>query len=97
MTSNVLRWTLQTALSDMYGASQGGSFEPRAGMSPPKAIGVLMFSHGNNSVPVFSDDQLGPDLSPIPFRDIDFWVQAHPVFSKVTILRQVQIAKLMVV
>jgi hypothetical protein len=66
--------TLQPALSDMYGVSQGGSFEPQAGMSQPKAIRVFMSTHGNNFVPVFSGDQLGPDLSLIPFRNIRFWV-----------------------
>ncbi len=88
---------LQTALSDTHGASQGGSFEPQLGMNPPEAIGVLSSSSRKMPLPVFSCDALGPDLSFLPFRDVHIWVQAHSVFSKVTVSQQVQISELMAI
>jgi hypothetical protein len=82
MTRESLPRTLQTALSDAHGASQGASFEPRSGMNPPKAIGVLSSSSHKMPLPVFSCDALGPALSFLPFQDVHIWVQAHSVFSK---------------
>jgi hypothetical protein len=94
MTSYVLPWTLQTALADTYGASQGASFEPQAAVIPPEARGVLSSSTGHALLPVYSSNQLGPDLSLIPFKDVLIWVQAYSVFSKVPVLRQVRVAEL---
>ncbi len=97
MTSGVLPRTLQTALSDMYGASQGTSFEPQAAMTLPKALGVLSSSSGINVLPVYSSDQLGPDLSLIPFKNVTIWEQAHLVFSKAEVMRQVRVSKLLAI
>ena len=63
-------------------------------MTPPEALGILSFSSGKGHLPVYSSNQLGPDLSPIPFKDVMIWVQAHSVFSKAAVLRQVRVAKL---
>jgi hypothetical protein len=94
MTSYVLPWMLQTALADMYGASQGASFEPRAAMIPPEAQGVLSSSTGHALLPVYFSNQWGLDLSLIPFKDVLIWVQAHLVFSKVPVLQQIRVAEL---
>jgi hypothetical protein len=94
MTSNVLPQMLQTALSDTYGASPGTVFEPRGGMTPPKAVGVLSSSSGNHPSPVYSGDWLAPDLAAIPFTNVQIWVQAHSVYSKDVVLQQVRLAEL---
>jgi hypothetical protein len=97
LTSIVLPQTLQTALLDMFGASQGVFFEAQAGMKPLEAIVMLVSSSGGKSVPIFSGDQLGPDLSLLPFGGVQFWVQAHSVFLKDTVLWQVRITELMAI
>jgi hypothetical protein len=94
MTSYVLPQTLQTALADTYGASQGASFEPRAAMILPEVRGVLSSSTGHALLPVYSSNQLGLDLPLIPFKDVLIWVQAHSVFLKVPVLWQVRVAEL---
>ena len=92
MTRDVLPWTLQTALSDTLGASQQGvSFEPRAAMTPPGVLCVLSSSSGNGHLPVYSSDELGPNLSTVPFKYVMIWVQAHLVFSKALVLGQVRV------
>jgi hypothetical protein len=70
MTSIVLPRTIQTALLDTFGVSHGMFFKAQAGMKPPEAISVLVLSSGGKSVPVFSGDQLGPDLSLLPFGGV---------------------------
>ncbi len=86
MTSNVLPWMLQTALSDTYGASPGTIFEPQGGMTLPKAVSVLSSSSENHPSPVYSGDWLAPDLAAIPFTDVQIWVQAHSIYSKDVVL-----------
>jgi hypothetical protein len=63
-------------------------------MIPPKARGVLSSSTGHALLPVYSNNQLGPDLSLIPSKDVLIWVQAHSVILKVPVLWQVRVAKL---
>ncbi len=94
MTSNVLSRTLKTALSDTFGASPGTDFEPRGSMTPPEVVGVLSSSSGNHPFPVYSGDRLAPDLASIPFKEVQIWVQAHSIYSKDIVLRQVRLAKL---
>lgn len=97
MTSNVLPRTLQTALSDTYGAAQGVTFEARAGMNPPDVISIAVLVSDGSRSPVYSSDSMGPDLASLTFREAQIWVRAHSVFSKETVLRQVRIAELMAI
>jgi hypothetical protein len=97
MTSDVLPRMFQTALADTYGPSGGGSFKAREGMTLTESIGVLANSSGTTSVPVFSDDKLGPDLALLPFENIRFLVLAHSVFSKQLVLHQAWILEVMAV
>ncbi len=69
MTSISLPRSLQTALSDTYGAAKGATLEVRSGINPPEAIGILSSSTGDIIVPVFSGDSVAPDLSSIPVKD----------------------------
>jgi hypothetical protein len=48
-------------------------------------------------LPVFSGDQLGPDLALIPFGDIRIWVHAHSVYSRDKVLRQVRTSELLAI
>ncbi len=97
MTSIVLTRTLQTALSDMHGVAQGVTFETRAGMNPPDAIGFAVLASDGSRSPVYLSNSLGPDLASLPFCGAKIWVQAHSVFSKETVLRQVRISELMAI
>ncbi len=63
-------------------------------MTLPKAVGVLSSSSGNHPSPVYSGDWLAPDLAAMPFTDVQIWVQAHSVYSKDVVLRQVRLAEL---
>ena len=51
--------------------------EPRTGLDPPEAIGVLSSSPQACPKLVYSGDAVGPDLSTIPLRDRFIWVWAH--------------------
>jgi hypothetical protein len=97
MTSISLTRSLQTALSDRYGAAKGATLEVRLGINPPEAIGILSSSTGDIIVPVFSGDSVAPDLSSIPIKDAHIWVYAHSVFSKAQVLRQAKTSELMAV
>ena len=63
-------------------------------MTPPEAVGVLSSLSSNHPPPVYSGDWLGPDFASIPFKEVQIWVQAHSIYSKDTVLRQVRLAKL---
>ena len=97
MTSITLPRFLQTALSDTNGGARGVTFEPRQGVNPPLAIGVLSSSLAEKPTFVFSGDGTGPDLYALQPRDRHFWVYAHSVFSKTPILRQVKTDELMAI
>ena len=62
--------------------------EPRTGLDPPKAIGVLSSSPQACPKLVYSGDAVGPNLYTIPLRDRFIWVWARSVFSKMPVLRQ---------
>jgi hypothetical protein len=81
MTSDNLPWTLQTALSDTFGAARGATFESRMGLDPSMGIGFLSSSSKGRRIPVFLGDAVGPDMSIIPYRERHIWVWAHSVFS----------------
>jgi hypothetical protein len=74
------------ALSDTNGAVRGATFEAQLGINPPEAIEILSSSVGHNAVPIFSGDEVAPDLSRIPFKDVHIWVCAHSVYSVAPIL-----------
>ncbi len=94
MTGQALPRTLQTALSDVVGASGECNFEYQEGVQPPKAIGVVTSSGTWNSSPLFGGDALGPDLHALPFKEVHFWVRAECVYSRTPVVRRVKTAEL---
>jgi hypothetical protein len=58
---------------------------------------VLSFYLGERPIPVYSEDAVGPDLSCLSPWERHFWVNAHSVFSKLPVLRQVKTSELMVI
>ena len=97
MTSDNLPRTLQTALADTNGAARGVTFDPRLDVQVPLAIGALSPSSGAKATPVFSSDALGPDLWGLQRQERHFWVLAHSVFAKTSVLRQVKTDELMAI
>ena len=97
MTSDNLPWTLKTALSDMFGAARGATFELRMGLDPSMGIGFLSSSSEGCHIPVFLGDAVGLDVSIIPYRKQHMWVRAHSVFSRLPVLRQVKMSELMAI
>ncbi len=90
----VLCRTLQTALSDVVGASGECNFEYREGVQPPEAIGTVTSSGSRDSSHLFSGNALGPDLHVLPFEEVNFWVRAVCVYSKTPVVRRVKTAEL---
>ena len=90
MTGRALPRTLQSALSDVVGASGPCVFEYREGEQPPEAIGIVTSSGTRNSSPLFASDGIGPDLHALPFREVHFWVRAVCVYSKAPVIRRVK-------
>ena len=94
MTDQALWWTLQTALSDVVGASGECNFEYWEGVQPPEAIGTVTSSGSRDSSPLFSGEALGPILHVLPFEEVHFWVRAVCVYSKTPVVWQVKTAEL---
>ena len=72
MTGQALWRTLQTALSDVVGASGECNFEYREGVQPPKAIGIVTSSGTQDSSPLFGGNALGLNLHVLPFKEVHF-------------------------
>ncbi len=94
MTGHALPWTLQTALSDVVGASEECVFEQHRGVEPPEAIGIVTSSRIKHPLPLFGGDSLGPDLHILPYKEVHFCVRAECVYSKTPIIRRVKTAEL---
>ncbi len=94
MTGHALPWTLQTALSDVVGASEEFNFEQRWGVEPTEAIGIVTSSRIGHPLSLFGSDSLGPDLHILPNKEVHFWVRAECVYSKTHIIRQVKTTEL---
>ena len=94
MTGQVLQQTLQTALSDVVGASGECNFEYREEVQPPKAIGTVTSSGSWDSSPLFSGDTLGPYLHVLPFMEVHFWVRVECAYSKTPVVRRVKTTEL---
>ena len=94
MTGQALWRTLQTALSDVVGASGECNFEYREEVQPPKAIGTVTSSGSWDSSPLFSGDTLGPYLHVLPFMEVHFWVRVECAYSKTPVVRRVKTTEL---
>jgi hypothetical protein len=94
MTGHALPWTLQTALSDVVGASKGCNFEQCQGVQHPKAIRIVTSLRTGHSSPLFCGDALGPSLHMHPFKEDHFWVREECVYSKTPIIRRAKTAEL---
>jgi hypothetical protein len=97
MMGDNLPRTLQTALSNTFGAPRGATFESRMGLDPSMEISFLSSSSEGCRIPVFSGDAIGPDFSIISYRERHIWVRAHSVFSRSPVLHQVKTSELMAI
>ena len=94
MMGQSLPRTLQTALSNVVGASGPCDFEYREIGQPPEAIGIVTSSGTRNSSPLFGGDGIGPNLHALPFGEVHFWVRAACAYSKIPVVRRVKTVKL---
>ncbi len=94
MTGHAFPQTLQTALSDVVGASEECNFEQCWGVEPPEAISIVTSSRTRHPSPLFGGDSLGPDLHILPYKELHFWVWGECVYSKTPVIRWVKTAEM---